>query len=160
VPKVPHDFISTGHLPAINDAQPSQDSYETPELRGRTAQGRPRTGACRELLREIKSQRGGDRRLTERTLPVGRMHAAVEAGFFEHQRKTTPRFANVPKGRKFGMWQRRYDLCWGASSRRLSGEVGSIQNGEFAEMHKPGRGASGLRRTRPQNSKLVIQFEV
>ena len=43
----------------------------------------------------------------ERTLPVGRIHAAVEAGFSEHQRKTTPRVANVPKGRRFGIWRRR-----------------------------------------------------
>jgi hypothetical protein len=68
VSKVPHDFIPTGHLPAISDAQPSGDSCEAPRLRWRTAQGRPRTGACSELLREIKSQRGGDRRLTELTL--------------------------------------------------------------------------------------------
>jgi len=56
VPKVPHDFISTGHLRAINDAQPSEDSYETPRPRWRTAQGRPRTGAFSELLREIKAK--------------------------------------------------------------------------------------------------------
>ena len=69
---------------------------------GATAHRRLQRAAARN-----QSQRCGVRRLMERTLPVGRIHAAVEAGFSEHQRKTTPRVANVPKGRRFGIWRRR-----------------------------------------------------
>lgn len=50
---------------------------------------------CGELLREIESQRGGDRRSMGACPPIGRVRAADEAGLSEHQRKTALRVANV-----------------------------------------------------------------